>query len=95
MVTADLDAISPELVLVCPELREQALSALPDVTWQSFVERTRATIRPMPAPVQAAESVTRAAVARFGTWLVYAVITVLLTVGATLAMTVIADATRH
>ena len=96
MVAANLDAISPELVLVCPELRERALaSPRDDMAWQSFVERTRTTIRPIPAPAEPAESLTRAVVLRVQTWLVYALATVIITVGATLAMTVIADATAR
>lgn len=94
MVAADLEAISPELVLVSPELRGPALASLPDVTWQAFVERTRTSIRPIPPPAKPTESLTGAAAARLRTWLVYASTTVLVTIGATLAMTVIADATR-
>jgi hypothetical protein len=96
MVAANLDAISPELVLVCPELRERALASPPDdMAWRSFVERARTTVRPIPAPPEPAESLTHAVVTRVQTWLVYALATVILTVGATLAMTVIADATAR
>ena len=38
--------ISPELVLVCPELAEQARAALPDRPWETFVPRPPA--RPIP-----------------------------------------------
>jgi hypothetical protein len=31
--------ISPELVLVCPELAEQARAALPDQPWEAFLPR--------------------------------------------------------
>jgi hypothetical protein len=34
--------LSPELVLVHPEMREQAIALLPDFSWQTFVVRARA-----------------------------------------------------
>jgi hypothetical protein len=36
------DPLSPELVLVHPEAREQAIALLPDFGWQTFVVRARA-----------------------------------------------------
>ena len=37
MSAAEVEPISPELVLVCPELREEAIGALPDPVWRAFV----------------------------------------------------------
>jgi hypothetical protein len=34
--------LSPELVLVYPEARDQAIAQLPDFSWQTFVVRARA-----------------------------------------------------
>jgi hypothetical protein len=45
---AVLEPISPELVLVCPELREPALAVLPDFT--SYLAPAR--IRPIGAPAR-------------------------------------------
>ena len=42
MAAVAVEAISPELALVCPELRERALAALPDPIWASFVVQARA-----------------------------------------------------
>ncbi len=42
MAAVAVEAISPELALVCPELRERALAALPDPVWASFVMQARA-----------------------------------------------------
>ena len=33
------EPISPELVLVCPELRERALAQLPPLPWEAFAPR--------------------------------------------------------
>ena len=38
MVSAD--PVSPELALVCPELRERALAALPPLPWEAYGRRT-------------------------------------------------------
>ena len=35
------EAISPELVLVCPELRLKAIAALPDPDWDAVLARVR------------------------------------------------------
>ena len=78
---------------MCPELRDRAIAALPDFVWQSFVDHAR--VRAMPAPVGAS---TRASVleaaAHVRVWLTYAVAAVMVTVAATLALTLIANATR-
>jgi len=53
MAAAAVEAISPELALVCPELRERALAALPDPVWASFLvqARARAVAPPREPPV--------------------------------------------
>ena len=35
------EAISPELALVCPELRVKAIAALPDPDWDAVLARVR------------------------------------------------------
>ncbi len=97
MAAALLEPISPELVLVCPELRQQAIALLPDFTWQTFVAQARARSVP-----QAPERVVgerplgnglRAAVEMAGLLSWALAWFVCITFG-TLAMTLIADATR-
>jgi hypothetical protein len=41
VAAAALEPISPELVLVCPELRERALAELPDRAWEAWVAQVR------------------------------------------------------
>jgi len=48
--------ISPELVLVCPELADQARAALPDRPWEMFVPRLPARPIPLGPPAHAAPS---------------------------------------
>ena len=87
-------AISPELVLVCPELREQAIALLPDVGWQSFVARARAqSYAHAAAPVAAPrlEPLTTAALLALARWMVISFVGVTLL---TLAMTLVANAVR-
>lgn len=43
--------LSPELVLVCPELRERALSDLPDPEWAATVAQVRARTKIVSAPL--------------------------------------------
>jgi len=97
MAAAVLEPISPELVLVCPELRPQAIALLPDFSWQTFIAQARARSVPQ-APERILETrglrdVLRTAVQMAGplawalTWFVCG------TLG-TLAMTLVADATR-
>jgi len=96
MGAALLEPISPELALVCPELRQQAIAALPDFTWQVFVAQTRARVAPQ-APESTAGVLTRARQAAFE------IITLVVPFASgafvcvtlvTLAMTLIADAIR-
>jgi hypothetical protein len=97
MAAALFEPISPELVLVCPELRQQAIALLPDFNWQTFVAQARARAVP-----QAPESIVggrplrdvlQGAVETAGllSWALAWFICVTL---GTLAMTLIADLTR-
>jgi heme/copper-type cytochrome/quinol oxidase subunit 2 len=87
-----LEPISPELALVCPELRQQAIAALPDFTWQVFVAQTRARAAP-----QAPERTAGAAVEMM-IWIIpvvsFAMVAFISVTLVTLAMTLIADAIR-
>ena len=47
-----LEPLSPELVLVCPELREQALAAAPPLPWERFATRRADAPRPTYAGAQ-------------------------------------------
>lgn len=97
MAAALLEPISPELVLVCPELREEAIALLPDFRWQTFIAQARARAVPQ-APGDAVgalwlRDVLRAAGEMAGLlswWLAWFVCVTL----GTLAMTLIANATR-
>jgi hypothetical protein len=99
VVAADVEQISPELVLVCPELREQAIALLPDSTWQAFVAHARACTVPS-APneraglVRALLGEARGASAELVKLVPWALGTFFCTIFLTLALTLIADATR-
>ena len=59
---------SPELVLVCPELRQRALESLPDQEWAATIAqvraRTKIVSRPLPRrPRSSRRHVCRAAAA--------------------------------
>jgi hypothetical protein len=43
------EAISPELALVCPELRLRAIAALPDPDWDAVLARVRLRAAARPA----------------------------------------------
>jgi hypothetical protein len=88
-----VEQISPELVLVCPELREGALAALPDMPWlmPNVKERPRSLpsstqILPRPAVFNAAAYVASR--------LFPPLVAVASCILATLVLTFIADATR-
>jgi len=51
-MAAVLEPISPELVLVCPELREQALLRQPD-PWEAFLVGVKTRTTPVPADAAA------------------------------------------
>ena len=97
MAAARLEPISPELVLVCPELRQEAIALLPDFIWQTFIAQARARAVPQaPGDVVGAlclRDVLRAAGEMAGllSWALAWFVCVTL---GTLAMTLIADATR-
>jgi hypothetical protein len=83
------EAISPELVLVCPELRLKAIAALPDPDWDAVLARVRirasATTVAAPARGRIPDLLMPLAVA--------AIFFVSVTLG-TLALTLIADSVR-
>ena len=89
--------ISPELVLVCPEMREQAIALLPDFGWQTFVARARVLAQAPAVEAAAARRSPREVVAltsallSLGTWMVIAFAGATLL---TLVLTLYADAVR-
>jgi hypothetical protein len=97
MAAALLEPISPELVLVCPELRQEAIALLPDFTWQTFIAQARTRAVPQ-APEDAVgalwlRDVLRVAV-EMASLLPWALAWFVCVTLGTLAMTLIADATR-
>ena len=88
MVAVVLEPISPEIVLVCPELRLQAIAALRDFGSEALVAQARARAVPQ-APETFAELHPMLPL-MFPLGLVWFVCVTL----ATLAMTLLADAAR-
>jgi hypothetical protein len=97
MGPALLEPISPELALVCPELRQQAIASLPDFSWQVFVAQARARVVPT-APERTAGVLARearqAAVEMITLVVPFATVAFICVTLVTLAMTLIADAIR-
>ncbi len=83
------EVISPELALVCPELRLKAIAALPDPDWDAVLARVR--LRASAAAVAA--PVRRRVPELLMPLVVAAVFFVSVTLG-TLALTLIADSVR-
>ena len=85
------DAISPELVLVCPELRLKAIAALPDPDWDAVLARVRlrAAATPAVAPARRRRVVPEALAP-----LVVAAIAFVGVFVLTLTLTLIADGLR-
>jgi hypothetical protein len=81
VAAAAAEPISPELVLVCPELRERALAALP------------AAPVAVPAPPRRA-SVLRETASDLARLALLGTVAILSTAAVTLVLTVVADATR-
>ena len=93
MAVALSEPISPELVLVCPELRERAIAALSDLAWQTLLLDVRT--RRAPAHVEARSwRATAEAVVGLAATFVPALTLMLCTALVTTALTVIADAIR-
>ena len=88
MVAVVLEPISPEIVLVCPELRQRAIAALRDFGSEALVAQARARAVPQ-APETFAEARPMLPL-MLPLGLVWFVCVTL----ATLAMTLIANATR-
>jgi hypothetical protein len=87
--------LSPELVLVCPELREQALAELPDPEWAAIVAQVRARAKVAASPPLPRHRRTLGALRAY---LVDVAAMPLLAIAAgtlvTLALTLVADALR-
>jgi len=81
------EAISPELALVCPELRLKAIAALPDHDWDAVLARVR--IRPL-----SAKPARRQRIPDLLMPLAVAAIFFLSVTLGTLALTLIADSVR-
>jgi hypothetical protein len=81
-------AISPELVLVDPAIREQAIALLPDYGWQQFLAQARvAPKRPVPATTEPLSRALRAT----APWMVVAFTGI---TSLTFALTLIANSIR-
>jgi hypothetical protein len=84
-------AISPELALVDPGLREEARSSLPDYEWQTLLMRVRfAAHSPEARPARAGVPFW-SQVGALATWMLIAFV---VAGAATLALTLIADGVR-
>ena len=94
MASAAAEAFSPELVLVCPELRDRALQLVEPV-WETVAReaRTRPPVQAAPCgkTLERGPSVA-ASLGRFVVWQAAVVLTV---GGGTLIMTLIANVLRH
>ena len=88
MVAVVLEPISPEIVLVCPELRQQAIAALRDFGAEALAAQTRARAVPQAPETFAQEP------AMLPLMLPLALVWFLCVTLATLAMTLLADAAR-
>jgi hypothetical protein len=90
---AVVEPISPELALVCPELRKRAIASLPDVAWRAFVQEIGGTV---PEPVEATrwEVVRTTTAAALLTLLLQLLALPLCVFALTLILTLVADATR-
>jgi len=82
--------ISPELVLVYPEMREEAIAQLPDYSWERVLADARLTSHPSPVDPVAHESISQT-LRSMATWMTSAFV---LVAGSTLAMTLIANSLR-
>ena len=88
-----VEPISPELALVCAELRERALAALPDPVWASFVGQAPA--RAVAPPRKPSVFSTLGAVAlSLADELAPPVVAMLCGILFTLVLTFVADAIR-
>lgn len=83
------EAISPELALVCPELRLKAIAALPDPDWDAVLARVR-----LRASAVATAPAARRRVPELVMPLVVAALFFLSVTLGTLVLTLIADSVR-
>ena len=93
MSAVTVEEISPELVLVCPELREQALALLPKLPWERVASSARDRVPAEPVAIASAVAL-RDLVAPLLQLGQLAVVVVVATVLLTLGLTVVADLTR-
>lgn len=84
------EAISPELALVCPELRLKAIAALPDPDWDAVLARVRLRA----GTTAAAAAPARARIPDLLMPLVVAALFFLSVTLGTLVLTLIADSVR-
>lgn len=94
MSAVAVEPISPELVLVCPELREQAIATLADYEWQIFVAQARVRMELPPVEVPGAVRRLRAGAAIVLEALVVPLVGLAILLLATSALTLVADLTR-
>jgi len=93
MATAAIEPISPELVLVCPELREQALQQLDEAAFRSYVSRGEAELEPALEPPQTLRGVVGAGVLGLLQFATLVIVALFAGGAVTLALTIVADAT--
>jgi uncharacterized membrane protein len=94
MAAVAVEPISPELVLVCPELREQAIAMLPDYEWQIFVAQARVRMALPPAQRSGAVDRLRAGAAFVFEALAVPLVGLAILILATSTLTLVADLTR-
>jgi hypothetical protein len=94
MAAVAVEPISPELVLVCPKLRERAIATLPDYEWQIFVADARVRMVLRPAQPAGALGRLREGAAFVFEALVVPVVGVAILILATSTLTLVADLTR-
>ncbi len=87
-----VEPLSPELVLVCPELREQALAATVDPVWE-LVVRARVQAAHEPSS-RSSPRLYRGVAAYLAQTMVVPLVAVTLTLTLTLLLTAIANALR-
>jgi hypothetical protein len=89
-----VEPISPELVLVSPELRELAFAAQTQLPWEGALARAQLRARATPAPAEPEDiGALHAAASVVGRLVQLAVFVAFATGAITLALTLIANAT--
>jgi hypothetical protein len=93
-VSAAAEPLSPELVLVCPELRDRAFQ-LAEPAWETAAREARARASVSVPPPRRTPLLPRAATAGLLRFALWAIAAVLVVGGATLLLTFVADALRQ